>query len=199
MAHFKILSVVAFLWLLATSTSAAPAAVVDDLNPTIRIDDLVVLSGNVLKFDPIGGLNSTTQDSTWQLEYLKSLDSSKIAAVHHEQQHLTYESMANNTIIVQRNDDFDSVVPLHKRQLTPHAICFDCMLLVLLSTTGESRTFAYGVCEPVCGSLGIRLGGGLGIATQAVNLAAQLGLDWRFGYDHAQRFYMAWLAAPTNF
>ena len=36
----------------------------------VRVNDILVLKGGLLKFDPIGGFNKTTSDPQWQTEYL---------------------------------------------------------------------------------------------------------------------------------
>ena len=39
-----------------------------------RVDDLVILNGTSLQFDPIGGFNDTTRDQLWQMNYIPTLD-----------------------------------------------------------------------------------------------------------------------------
>lgn len=63
------------------SASAAPTSA-----DVARVDELLVLDGTVLKFDPAGGLNETTSSQAWQLEYIKSVDFEKINEIYQKQQ-----------------------------------------------------------------------------------------------------------------
>jgi hypothetical protein len=38
-----------------------------------RVNDLVILDGTTLKFNAFDGLNDTTKDLDWQLDYMESL------------------------------------------------------------------------------------------------------------------------------
>ena len=49
---------------------------------TVRVDDVLVLDGTALRFEPPGGLNDTTRDPKWQAEYLQTLDPKVIDAIY---------------------------------------------------------------------------------------------------------------------
>lgn len=50
---------------------SAPTDVASESPVVIRVDDILVLKGSVIEFDPVGGLNETTRDGDWQTEYLE--------------------------------------------------------------------------------------------------------------------------------
>jgi hypothetical protein len=66
MVRLSLLSIAATVGLAAAVGANEPS------ETSIRIDDLVVVDGAVLKFNPIDGLNETTRDPEWQLQYLKA-------------------------------------------------------------------------------------------------------------------------------
>jgi hypothetical protein len=82
--YFNLILALALVWLL-------PAVSADDI---VRIDDILVLNGAALQFDPIGGFNATTSDPAWQSEYLKSLSLLEINEIY-QKQHSTRDTGVN--------------------------------------------------------------------------------------------------------
>ncbi|KAL3443337.1 hypothetical protein BJX65DRAFT_312017 [Aspergillus insuetus] len=149
---------------LATTLGLAAASKASETSKTsIRIDDLVVLDGAVLKFNPIDGLNETTRDPEWQHNYLKSV--------------LDYEFYEENELQESHLD----------KRYSGESICFTCMIhhiqIGRVQGLFVTRTSVLGTCFRYCGAYTL--------ATMADN-AAQWGVEVFGRWYHGTKEYNLW-------
>ncbi|KAI0129539.1 hypothetical protein BJ170DRAFT_277963 [Xylariales sp. AK1849] len=132
-----------------------------------RINDLVVLDGTVLHFDPFDGLNDTTRDPGWQLQYMKSL--------------LTYETQPGLT---ERADV--------EKRVSTGAQCLSCMVntLLVVGAPINTKLFAFGVCNAWCAFFTLN-----SMITRSSGYAGELGWNWQNAQPLSQQ-KTAWNDAP---
>ncbi|KAH9897459.1 hypothetical protein F4778DRAFT_793553 [Xylariomycetidae sp. FL2044] len=149
MARFAIFGLAMAVLALAAPTLAEPT----------RVNDLLVLDGTVLQFNPVHGLNDTTEDTHWQLEYMKSL--------------LTYHTSPEITAR-------DGTV---EKRLSATAICFQCMISNFKMFQGPhmTRKYTWELCAWTCVGVAFET-----IASNPGRYAGQINEPWQrgdAGYD----------------
>ncbi|KAH9904226.1 hypothetical protein F4778DRAFT_87466 [Xylariomycetidae sp. FL2044] len=170
-----------FSLLLTTLTSAAPIEnATDEADITItpgtaiiRIDDVLVLNGTHLVFDPLDGDNDILVDVDLQSEYFKNLDREKVMNL--------YKS-ANKLGLETRDDD------LEKRN---GQTCLACMVLQLANQSASTKRQAFEICAADCGTVMF--------TTIMGNLKQYWPLAGIGAYRSAENvWWVLWRSTPSN-
>ncbi|KAK1753812.1 hypothetical protein QBC47DRAFT_404155 [Echria macrotheca] len=130
----RFLAITLYSLLLAVElTRAASSGTAMVGTAVVRVDDLVILNGTSLQFDPLYGFNETTSSPTWQEDYIDTIDS---ASLYHIYTH------ANTDLILRESGDLMIAAS--------GAECLRCMTDKLAAHIADGRWPAFNDCYDHC-------------------------------------------------
>lgn len=184
-AHIAVPLTLLGLALAAPAPGPALASEPPSTTTELRVNDLVVLDGTNLRFDPVAGLDETTRDPDWQMDYMKSLlsyeteqDLTERGAMLEKRIstgaqcvspfHSSSEKVSRGTLI-HRNLTLMRLFPAPQ---------FECMvgMLKVISKEVRDRRYVLGICSHICGGYSLST-----IKSVASRYAVELGWDWGNG------------------